>query len=130
MAETTTTGRKGTASVTIAATLRKAFASSTDVPPNFMMVGFIRIFGVRRLDAAFCEKRFNQHVGRDKSRPTKALISQRTPKTKRANRKAYDWPLNLEKLLRHKTSGALVVALHQWCQKPARKQGLLSQPSL
>jgi len=36
-------------------------------------------------------------------------------KTKGVSRKAYDWPLNLEKLLRRKTSaGALVVALHQW----------------
>src|SRR6266566_748207 len=48
IADTTTTGRNGTAALTTAATLRKALASSTDVPPNFMMVGLINIFGVRR----------------------------------------------------------------------------------
>jgi hypothetical protein len=42
------------------------------------------------------------------------LTTENTEKIKRANRKAYDWPLNLEKLSRHKTSGAaLVVALHR-----------------
>jgi hypothetical protein len=43
----------------------------------------------------------------------RATLAAALHKTKRANRKAYDWPLNLEKLLRRKTSGALVVALHQ-----------------
>ena len=41
MAETTTTGRKSRCNFTIAATLRNASVSSTEVPPNFMMVGFI-----------------------------------------------------------------------------------------
>jgi hypothetical protein len=52
-----------------------------------------RRFRQRRLDAAFFEKRLNPKDSRDKSRPTKALTSQRTPQKKRANRKAYDWPL-------------------------------------
>src|SRR5438874_7971289 len=43
IADTTTTGFASAAAKTIFATLRKAFASSTDVPPNFMTVGFIRI---------------------------------------------------------------------------------------
>jgi len=41
IAETTTTGRARTADRTMPATLRKALVSSTDVPPNFMIVGFI-----------------------------------------------------------------------------------------
>src|SRR5260370_3783868 len=43
IAETTMTGRKSIADLTIAATFRKELASSTDVPPNFMMVGFVDI---------------------------------------------------------------------------------------
>src|SRR2546423_3783494 len=43
IADTTTTGFVSAAAKTIFATLRKAFASSTDVPPNFITVGFIRI---------------------------------------------------------------------------------------
>src|SRR5205085_10109125 len=39
IADTTMTGRELTASFTIAATLRIPVASSTDVPPNFMIVG-------------------------------------------------------------------------------------------
>src|SRR5712692_415901 len=40
-ADTTTTMRSGDADFTMPATLRKASLSSTDVPPNFMMVGFV-----------------------------------------------------------------------------------------
>src|SRR5205823_14144696 len=43
IADTTTTGLASAAAKTIFATLRKAFASSTDVPPNFIIVGFTRI---------------------------------------------------------------------------------------
>src|SRR2546429_951053 len=43
IADTTTTGFASAAAKTIFATLRKAFASSTDVPPNFITVGFNRI---------------------------------------------------------------------------------------
>ena len=39
IADTMMTGRELTASLMIAATLRMAVASSTDVPPNFMIVG-------------------------------------------------------------------------------------------
>src|SRR5207245_2937158 len=42
-AETTITGRTARCDLTIAATLRNASASSTDVPPNFMMVGLVDI---------------------------------------------------------------------------------------
>ena len=41
-----------------------------------------RRFGMRRLDAAFFAE-IQLRRGRDKSRPTKALTSQRTPKTLR-----------------------------------------------
>jgi hypothetical protein len=41
IAETTTTGRDADATLTTAVTLRKAAVSSTDVPPNFMTVGFM-----------------------------------------------------------------------------------------
>jgi hypothetical protein len=41
-AETTTTGREFTASLPMATTLRIASASSTEVPPNFMIVGCIK----------------------------------------------------------------------------------------
>src|SRR5207237_9888732 len=43
IAETKITGRSFATDFTIVATLRKAFASSKDVPPNFKMVGFINI---------------------------------------------------------------------------------------
>jgi hypothetical protein len=41
MADTTINGCELTANFTIAATFRKALASSTDVPPNFMIDDFI-----------------------------------------------------------------------------------------
>src|SRR5437762_2749413 len=43
IADTTTTGFASAAAKTIFATLRKAFASSMDVPPNFITVGSVRI---------------------------------------------------------------------------------------
>jgi hypothetical protein len=74
-----------------------------------MIVGFIKTFGVRRPVAALA---FSTNAVSSRCH-SKALTGQRTPKkTKRANRKAYDWPLNLEKLSRRKTFGARVVALH------------------
>src|SRR5438552_3023919 len=60
IAETTTTGRNGTAVLTTAATLRKALASSTDVPPNFMMVGFM---GIAR--SSLCPLRSNHRGHRE-----------------------------------------------------------------
>src|SRR2546430_9759733 len=102
IADTTITGRELTANFTIAHTLRMAVASSTEVPPNFMMVGFIKTFGVRRLDAAVQQRclttirRLNALRGQ-----FKAATSRRTPQ--QASRREYDWSNDSAKPSRHKT---------------------------
>ena len=78
-------GRVAIADDTIVVTLRKALASSTEVPPNFMMIGCGDISFLYDLCSEF------------------DLTTETTEENKKASRKGYDWLLRFEKLLRQKT---------------------------
>jgi hypothetical protein len=52
------TGREFTASLTMARTLRMALASSTEVPPNFMTVGFTRMLTKTVIEHTMCPGHF------------------------------------------------------------------------